>query len=104
MDFPSNRAMRAKLQAIFEKYPGVYYACGHIHALQYNQHNKVRYIISGAGSKANHVKTKDAAAPACSAESCMKWNEKGFFEMDFYSNRQDVILYHDQGRIADKLN
>lgn len=103
MDFPSNKAMAAKIKAILEKYPGVYYACGHIHALQYHLQNNVHYLISGAGSKTNHIKPKDAKA-VCNTQDCMQWNEKGFFEMDFYGNHQDVIMYHDQGRASEKLN
>src|SRR6185312_7656550 len=48
--FPSYKTMSDKITAILEKYPDVYYASGHIHALQYHLHNSVHYLISGAGS------------------------------------------------------
>jgi hypothetical protein len=102
-NFPASKKMADTLRAIFEKYPGIYYACGHIHALQYHLHNNVHYLVSGAGSKTNHVKGKDAKA-ACNTQDCMQWNEKGFFEIDFYEARQDIIMYHDQGRSGEKLN
>lgn len=99
--FPSYKTMSGKITAILEKYPGVYYACGHIHALQYHMHNNVHYIISGAGSKTNKVKDKNESP--CNATDCVLWNEKGFFEIDFYSQRQDVMMYHDDGKKSYKL-
>ena len=104
MDFPAYKTMSDSINAILQKHPGVYYASGHIHALQYHLHNGVYYLISGAGSKTNHVKAKDSQAPACNSQNCLQWNEKGFFEVDFYSDHQDIIMYHDEGRASEKLN
>lgn len=101
--FPSYKAMADSIRSILEKHPGVYYACGHIHALQYHLYNKVHYLISGAGSKTNHVKGKNANTPPCNSNDCVLWNEQGFFEIDFYPGRQQVIMYHDYGRKNEKL-
>ena len=96
--FPSYKAMADSIRGILEKHPGAYYACGHIHALQYHLHNGVHYLISGAGSKTNHVKGKNAKTPPCNSTDCMLWNQQGFFEIDFYKTRPQVIMYHDYGR------
>jgi len=98
--FPSYKTMSDKITAILEKYPDVYYASGHIHALQYHLHNSVHYLISGAGSKTNKVKVKNVPP---SLTDCELWNEMGFFEIDFYSKHQDVIMYHDDGKKSYKL-
>jgi predicted phosphodiesterase len=102
-DFPSARDMSDKLSTIFQQYPGMYYACGHVHALQYHTKNNAHYIISGSGSKINHVKGKKDITEPCNRTDCMLWNEKGFFEIDFYADHQDVIMYHDSGRASTKL-
>jgi hypothetical protein len=94
-DFPGYKNMSAQLNAIFEKYPGVYYAAGHLHALQYHTNNGVHYLISGSGSKTDPQK--------CSSTDCEIWNEKGFFEIDFYPDHQEVIMYRDSGKRSEKL-
>lgn len=97
--FPSYDSMAVKLNAIFQKYPGMYYASGHLHALQFFTLKGVNYIISGSGSKTIHVKNvKDNLEPYSGA-LCELWNQKGFFEMDFSENyTPGVMIYHDNGR------
>ncbi|HXB10869.1 MAG TPA: metallophosphoesterase [Bacteroidia bacterium] len=94
-DFPGYKEMSAQLNAIFEKHPGVYYAAGHLHALQYHTQNGVHYMISGSGSKTDPEK--------CTSTDCEIWNEQGFFEIDFYPDHQDVIMYRDGGKKSEKL-
>jgi hypothetical protein len=102
-NFPSYKIMADKITAILQKYPGTYFASGHLHALQYHNVNNVHYIVSGAGSKTNHIKGPEAKAP-CTATDYVLWNEKGFYELDFYKDHQAVILYHADGRKSNDLS
>ena len=52
---PRYRRLRHKLKELFRKYPGVIYAAGHEHNLQYITKDGSHYIISGAGSKLKYV-------------------------------------------------
>ena len=89
------KSMIKQLNGILEKYPGIYYACGHVHALQYFTNNGVNYIVSGSGSKTIHIsKKKSDKAETCSQDRCIVWNEQGFFEMDFSNSKEKVIMYH----------
>jgi len=97
--FPAYATMIDKLTAVFEKYPGIYYATGHLHALQYHTVNKVHYIISGSGSKTRHMKGENIAAMGSNAtDDYMIWNEKGFFEIDFSAEQATTIMHYDSGR------
>ncbi|MGP8215581.1 MAG: metallophosphoesterase family protein [Bacteroidia bacterium] len=102
-EFPSYKSMSGQINAILQKYPGVYYASGHVHALQYHFLNNIHYIVSGSGSKTNHIKGAAASSP-CNMNDCELWNEKGFFEVDFYQGKQTVILYHESGRKSCNLS
>lgn len=53
---PRYRQLKADLSEIFEDYPGLIYASGHDHSLQYTLEDSINYIVSGAGSKTAHVK------------------------------------------------
>jgi hypothetical protein len=99
-DFPGYKAMSVQLNTIFEKYPGVYYAAGHLHALQYHTHNGVHYLVSGSGSKTDPIKN---TPENCNGIDCEIWNEQGFFEIDFYPDHQEVIMYRDSGKKSEKL-
>ena len=97
--FPSYDSMTVKMIAILQKYPGIYYASGHIHALQFHAVNGVTYIISGSGSKTIKVKSDGTNRNQYSENDCELWNEKGFFEMDLYKDYSPgVIMYHNDGR------
>jgi hypothetical protein len=97
--FPSYKTMADKLTAIFEKYPGLYYATGHLHALQYHTLNNVHYIISGSGSKTKHMKGENIAALGANTnDDYMIWNEKGFFEIDFSGGQTTTIMYYNSGK------
>src|ERR1700739_2194141 len=103
-DFPSYKTMIEKLTAIFEKYPGVYFCAGHLHAMQYHVINGVHYIISGAGSKLHNMNGPEAIKP-CEMNNCNLWNEKGFFEVDVYNkDHQEVIMYHADGKKSCNLS
>lgn len=52
---PRYRRLRHKLKNLFKKYPGVIYAAGHEHNLQYITKDGGHFIVSGAGSKLKYV-------------------------------------------------
>jgi hypothetical protein len=80
----------------------MYYATGHIHALQFHTYNGVNYIISGAGSKTLKVEQKPGNVNYCNAQNCERWNEKGFFELDlFRDGTSGVTIYHNSGEEAE---
>jgi UDP-2,3-diacylglucosamine pyrophosphatase LpxH len=98
-NYPSYNKMAMQLTAIFNKYPGMYYASGHIHGLQYHVVDSVHYVVSGSGSKTHHVsKNRLRHTSPCTENACMVWNEKGFFEIDYYDTYETVMLHHCNGR------
>ena len=99
-NFPSYNTMREKIRAVLVQYPGCYYACGHIHSLQYFfPPDSVHYIVSGAGSKTVYVSAKNMEKnkPGPGKESLV-WNSKGFFEIDFYRPQDQIWMYSDNGK------
>jgi len=101
MDFPAYREMAGKIDTILHKYPGIYYVSGHLHALQYiYTKDKVRYIISGAGSKENRISENQIKVynhqlrPAIDY-LLMEWNSGGFFELDFTGPGEKTFMYYD---------
>lgn len=55
---PEYRRMKDQLMKLLEQYPGVIYASGHDHSLQYSEKADVNYVISGGGSKFGTAKKK----------------------------------------------
>ncbi|HET6569127.1 MAG TPA: metallophosphoesterase, partial [Rhodothermales bacterium] len=49
------RVLRQGLLSVFRQHPGLIYASGHDHNLQYFRDGKQHYIVSGAGSKDGYV-------------------------------------------------
>ncbi|HEY1025655.1 MAG TPA: metallophosphoesterase [Sphingobacteriaceae bacterium] len=52
---PRYRRLRHKLKNLFKQYPGIIYAAGHEHNLQYITKDGGHFIVSGAGSKLKYV-------------------------------------------------
>jgi hypothetical protein len=99
-DFPSYKAMINKINAILIKYPGIYYASGHAHTLQYfYTKDSIHYIISGAGSKEKMLKESDIEKynRSLAPNEYLLWNSGGFFEIDFLGETTNTILYYDNG-------
>lgn len=97
--FPSASRMSGRIRAILRQYPGIYYACGHVHSLQYFfQEDKIHYIISGAGSKTVFVSKKNSTniKPGIGSEYLL-WNVKGFFEINFAEDGDKIFLYYNNG-------
>ena len=55
---PEYRKLKEQMMAVLEQYPGVIYASGHDHSLQFIEKDDVHYIISGGGSKSGTAKKK----------------------------------------------
>jgi hypothetical protein len=97
--FPSYKNMSVQLNGILKKYPGIFYASGHLHALQYlYTQDSIHYIISGAGSKTNtlsdhNLKKYTSEAP----DEFLLWETGGFFELNFTENEQHIYIYYNSG-------
>ena len=76
---PRYRRLRKRLKEVFKNYPGLIYAAGHEHNLQYITKDDNHFIISGAGSKLKYV-LKDGK----NLKFGMK--AKGFFKIRFEGN------------------
>lgn len=55
---PEYRKLKEQMMALLEQYPGVIYASGHDHSLQFIEKDSVHYVISGGGSKSGTAKKK----------------------------------------------
>jgi hypothetical protein len=97
--FPSYKKMSLKVREILRKYPGTYYASGHVHGLYYAlSEDYIHYIISGAGSKIHHVSQKDLEnQKSPGGYEFPMWNSKGYFEIDYIQGKENVFLYFDNG-------
>ena len=99
-DFPSYRIMAARINKVLQRYPGIYYASGHVHALQYfYTKDSVHYIISGAGSKEKILSIKNIHRydGSLSTNDYLLWNSGGFFELEFKDHTTQTTLYYDNG-------
>ena len=96
--FPSYKTMASKIDSILHRYPGIYYASGHLHALQYfYTKDHVHYIISGAGSKENKQSEKEIIhyGQGPLPNDFLIWNSGGFFELEFSSGSARTFLFYD---------
>jgi predicted phosphodiesterase len=81
--YRSFKELRKKLKAIFRQHPGLIYACGHEHNLQYIEKYHINYIVSGAASKATYVIDGKYSKFGLSG--------KGFFKLKFFNNKKIKI-------------
>ena len=98
--FPSYKVMISKINTILHQYPGIYYASGHAHTLQYfYTKDSIHYIISGAGSKEKMLSEKDIKKynESLSPNEYLLWNSGGFFEIEFKGETTNTILYYENG-------
>jgi hypothetical protein len=99
-DFPSYKEMITRINEILIRYPGIYYASGHAHTLQYfNTKDSIHYIISGAGSKERMLSEKEIKKynDALSPNEFLMWNSGGFFEIKFDGENTTTTMYYDDG-------
>lgn len=69
---PVNKQYRQLMIELLEQYPGIIYANGHEHSLQYSIKDSVHYITSGSGSKTSFVRKKGYAQYAA-AKNGLAW-------------------------------
>jgi hypothetical protein len=100
--FPSYQVMSSKINAILKKYPGIYYASGHVHALQYfYTEDSIHYMISGAGSKEKMLTEKEIVKydAVKKPDDYLLWDSGGFFEVEFDGQTTKTTLYYDDGSL-----
>lgn len=75
----------AEMMPVLERYPGVIYASGHDHSLQYIEKNNVSYIVSGGGAKHGNVKKKKHSLYAAS--------DYGYVRVSVFPDTETSIEY-----------
>ncbi|MBX0289776.1 metallophosphoesterase [Hymenobacter sp. HSC-4F20] len=80
MAHPRYRKMRRRLLRVLHEFPGVLYAAGHDHNLQYFAYKGGHYLVSGSGSKTAFVQKGGRAT--------FVHEHKGFFSLDIYPQRE----------------
>ncbi len=106
LNFPSYQVMADKINAILRHYPGIYYASGHLHALQYfYTKDSIHYIVSGAGSKEKMLSVKEMTeyARGPSPDDYIKWDTGGFFEIEIDPESTQTFLYFDNAGLKCSL-
>ncbi len=79
------------IRSIMSEFPGSVYVAGHEHALEYIVRDSVHYIVSGAGSKTEHVKKKRYAhfAENVKGFSKVSLHEDGSLDLTCYQVDED---------------
>jgi DNA repair exonuclease SbcCD nuclease subunit len=101
-NFPSYQVMIDSIQNVLSHYPDIYYASGHVHALQYFTSGKgIHYIISGSGSKEIKLSPKKVSLYDAANEpgDYLLWNTGGFFELNFQKSGVKVFMFYDDGSL-----
>ena len=91
-NYPPYNKMSVHLDSLLKAHhhPDIYFVSGHEHSLEYFFTDSLHYIVSGAGSKTDVVKSVSCTGN----DECLKWNEEGFFEIDFFGRYERVVMYH----------
>ncbi len=98
LSFPSYQEMATQILKVLRRYPGIYYASGHLHALQYYYTpDSIHYIISGSGSKEKKMAEWDIKKYEAEEKpgDYLLWNSGGFFEIEFNGDSTRTVLYYD---------
>lgn len=93
---PQYKAFSEGMMKILEQYPGVIYASGHDHSLQYSLKDSVHYVVSGGGSKVSTVKKKGYAKYAAS--------ELGYVRLTVGETGNDKLEYVAGDKISFEKN
>ncbi|MCY7409168.1 MAG: hypothetical protein LH473_02760, partial [Chitinophagales bacterium] len=80
------KGMAHNLDSIFSKYPGMIYASGHDHLLEYFRMNGNDFLVSGSGSKTTVFSKKSPFNPAQPYNDVTMYLEQGFFRVDYYAD------------------
>ncbi|WP_313376468.1 metallophosphoesterase [Chishuiella sp.] len=80
------REFSSRIATLIENRNNVIVVSGHDHNLQYIQHNNIKQIISGAGSKRESAKTV--------GRNDFSYGDKGYAILDLYDNGASKINYY----------
>jgi Calcineurin-like phosphoesterase len=100
--FPSYQAMASRINMVLQRYPGIFYASGHVHALQYfYTKDSIHYIVSGSGSKEKMLTEKEIRSYDAEKmkNDYLLWNSGGFFEIEFSGETTNTVLYYNEGSL-----
>lgn len=86
INHPLYKNIRTRMSEIFSQFPGMVYAAGHDHNLQYILRDSVHYLVSGAGSKQSLVKKREFSEFAA--------GRKGFAELQFFDNGKVNLSFY----------
>ncbi|MEO5569404.1 MAG: metallophosphoesterase [Bacteroidia bacterium] len=91
-NYPPYNIFALRLDSLLKEQhrPDIYYVAGHEHSLEYFFNDSLHYLVSGAGSKVDHVDYKETVTE----NEYFIWNEEGFFEIEFYGHFERVLMYH----------
>jgi len=91
-NYPPYNRMATRLDSLLkeEGRPDIFYVAGHEHSLEYFNNDSLRYLVSGAGSKVDHVDYKETVKE----NEYFIWNEEGFFEIQFFGRFDRVLIHH----------
>jgi hypothetical protein len=85
LNHPRYRALRHVVNGLLRQHPGLIYASGHDHSLQYLYKDSVHYVVSGAGSQTTPVGRGKHTRFAAS--------RKGFARLDFTAAGQGWLAF-----------
>lgn len=81
------RDMRGAMLTVFKQYPGMVYAAGHEHGLQYVVRDGVQHVLSGAGSKATFMRHTEKCEFVASERGFAKLTlmQDGSMEVEYFT-------------------
>jgi hypothetical protein len=85
--------LRVQLLEVLNKYPGIIYAAGHDHGLQYFRSNGNDYIVSGGGSKVTKCSGKHDFNPSHPFEEVAQQLDEGFFRIDYFDDGGMMMIW-----------
>ena len=89
------KAMRKRLQTMAHNGGRLIFVSGHEHTLQYIEHDSIRQIVSGAGSKGNFV--------TLSNDGLFAYPEQGFAVLDVFEDGSSWVSYYGNENNQPKL-
>ena len=90
---PVYKQFRLTLARLLKEYPGVIYASGHEHTLQYSLRDSIHYVVSGSGVKSTHAKKKGFAQFVSSKNGFVKLTikEKGDGKIEYWDGQENLF-------------
>ena len=96
-DAQNNRykSLATRLSTIAQGYERVIFASGHEHSLQYIEHDSVKQIVSGSGSKASYA--------TLSNDGVFAYNGQGFAVLDIFKDGSSWVSFYGNEENKPKL-